>query len=174
MYDATRTKKEKVSILEDVDFELELIVTDEINVAYILKLLGKYKNATQEEQQKQKEALIKTLSGTVQLRSKRELIEKFINEHLMQLDDTDAIESAFETFWDAEKLKAFDALCEEENLNTDTLKKVIETYIYDERIPLKKDVAETLRIKPKLLEREGILTRVLDKIVLFVEKFYTL
>lgn len=173
MYDATRTKKEKVSILEDVDFELELIVTDEINVTYILKLLAKYKNATAKEQEKQKEALIKTLSGTVQLRSKRELIEKFINDHLMQLDDSDAIERAFETFWDTEKLKAFDALCKEENLNTDALKKVIETYIYDERIPLKDDVETTLNIKPKLLERKVILPRVLDKIVAFVEKFYT-
>ena len=33
--------KEKVSILQDVDFELELILRDEINVAYILRLLGK-------------------------------------------------------------------------------------------------------------------------------------
>lgn len=174
MYDATRTKKEKVSILEDVDFELELIMTDEVNVAYILKLLGKYKNATQEEQQKQKEALIKTISGTVQLRSKRELIEKFINDHLMQLDDNDEIVNAFEAFWDEEKLKAFDMLCEEENLLSDELKKVIETYIYDERIPLKDDVAKTLKVKPKLLERKTILPRVLDKIVAFVEKFYTL
>lgn len=174
MYDATRAKKEKVSILEDVDFELELIVTDEINVAYILKLLGKYKNATTEEQQKQKEALIKTLSGTVQLRSKRELIEKFINDHLMQLDDSDAIESAFEAFWDKERLNAFDVLCNEENLIPDALKKVIETYIYDERIPLKDDVETTLKVKPKLLERKVILPRVLDKIVAFVEQFYTL
>ena len=173
MYDATRTKKEKVSILEDVDFELELIVTDEINVAYILKLLGKYKNATAEEQQKQKEAIINAISGTVQLRSKRELIEKFINEHLMHIDDNDEIVYVFEAFWDAEKLKAFDALCEEENLVSDELKKVIETYIYDERIPLKDDVAKTLNVKPKLLERKVILPRVLDKIVAFVEKFYT-
>lgn len=174
MYDSTRTKKEKVSILEDVDFELELIMTDEINVSYILKLLGKYKDATKEEQEKQKEALIKTISGTVHLRSKRELIEKFINEHLMQLDDNAEIENAFELFWDEEKLKAFDALCEEENLIVDELKKVIETYIYDERIPLKEDVAKTLKVKPKLLERKTILPRVLDKIVLFVERFYTL
>lgn len=173
MYDATRMKKEKVSILEDVDFELELIITDEINVSYILKLLGKYKDATQEEQQKQKEAILKTLSGTVQLRSKRELIEKFINDHLMQLGDNDEIVNAFEAFWDEEKRSAFDVLCEEENLIRDELKKVIETYIYDERIPLKDDVAKTLNVKPKLLERKVILPRVLDKIILFVERFYT-
>jgi type I restriction enzyme R subunit len=36
-------QKEKASILEDMDFELELIHRDEINVAYILKLLAKLK-----------------------------------------------------------------------------------------------------------------------------------
>jgi type I restriction enzyme R subunit len=34
------TEKEKVSILDDVDFELELIITDNINVDYILNLLA--------------------------------------------------------------------------------------------------------------------------------------
>lgn len=174
MYDATRKKQEKVSILEDVDFELELIHMDEINVSYILKLLGNYKNATEEEKQKQKETIINTITGNAQLRSKRELIEKFINDHLLHIDDSDAIGNAFETFWNEEKLKAFDALCEEEKLIPEELKKVIETYIYDERIPLKDDVAKTLKVKPKLLERKTILPRVLDKIVLFVEKFYTL
>ena len=36
-------QKEKTSILEDVDFELALIHRDEVNVAYILKLLAKLK-----------------------------------------------------------------------------------------------------------------------------------
>lgn len=52
------------------------------------------------------------------------------------------------------------------------LKKVIDTYLYDERIPLANDVAKTLKEKPKFLERKKIIPRVLDKIVGFVEKFY--
>lgn len=38
--------------------------------------------------------------------------------------------------------------------------------------PLKDDIAKTLKIKPKLLERKRIIPRVLDKILGFVEKFY--
>lgn len=37
-------QKEKVFILDDVDFELELIHLDEINVAYIILLLIKLKS----------------------------------------------------------------------------------------------------------------------------------
>ena len=38
------SQNEKVSILEDVDFELELIHRDEINVSYIIQLLIKLKS----------------------------------------------------------------------------------------------------------------------------------
>ena len=51
LYDKVKSdhQKEKVSILEDVDFELELIHRDEINVYYIIQLLIKLKSKTQAE-----------------------------------------------------------------------------------------------------------------------------
>ncbi|CAA6800880.1 MAG: Type I restriction-modification system, restriction subunit R (EC [uncultured Sulfurovum sp.] len=163
---------EKVSILEDVDFELELIHKDEINLYYILQLLAKYKNADDEEKKKQKEQIDNIINGNATLRSKRELIEKFINENLMQIEDANKIEEVFENFWDAQKEKAFLEICEEEELHNDELKKVIDTYLYDERKPLANDVAKTLKTKHKLLQRKKVVARVLDKIVKFVEKFY--
>jgi len=41
MYDSVKDEKEseKISILEDIDFEIELLQTDIINVDYILTLL---------------------------------------------------------------------------------------------------------------------------------------
>lgn len=168
----TRTERERVSILQDVDFELELIHKDEINVAYILRLLTKYKDASKKDQARQKENILNILNGNPALRSKRELIEKFINENLMQIADTDTIEEEFEKFWDEERTHAFKELCSVENLHTDEVRRVIDTYIYDERPPLKNDIAKTLVVKPKLMEREEIIPRVLQKIIGFVEKFY--
>lgn len=168
-----REGKEKVSILEDVDFELELIHKDEINVTYILKLLAQLKDASEQEHQTQRQNIINIINGNAQLRSKRELIERFIDAHLMSLEDIDMVDGAFEKFWNEEKLKAFDALCEEENLNKEKVKKVVDTYLYDERPPLSDDIANTLNIKPKLLERRKVVPRVLDKIMTFVDRFYT-
>jgi type I restriction enzyme R subunit len=165
--------KEKVSILEDVDFELELIHKDEINVTYILKLLGLFKESENEEQKaKQKEEISNLLNNNPQLRSKREIIEKFINENLVKIDNSDSIEDEFIKFWDEEKVKAFNAIADEENLNKDELKKVVDTYIYEQREPLPNDIAKTLIETPKYLDRKTIVTRVLDKIVGFVDKFY--
>ena len=164
--------KEKVSILEDVDFELELIHKDEINVTYILKLLAQFKDSSEQEQKQQRQNIVNIINGNAQLRSKRELIERFIDAHLMSLEDVDSVDDAFEKFWDEEKIKAFDTLCEEENLNKEEVKKVVDTYLYDERPPLNDDIANTLNVKPKLLERKKVVPRVLEKIMGFVEKFY--
>lgn len=166
--------KEKVSILEDVDFELELIHKDEINVTYILKLLAQFKDSSEQEQQTQRQNIVNIINGNAQLRSKRELIERFIDGHLMSIADVDTVDDAFEKFWDEEKIKAFDELCEEENLNKEEVKKVVDTYLYDERPPLGDDIANTLNVKPKLLERRKVVPRVLEKIMMFVEKFYAL
>jgi type I restriction enzyme R subunit len=166
--------KEKVSILEDVDFELELIHKDEINVTYILKLLAQFKDSSEQEQQTQRQNIVNIINGNAQLRSKRELIERFIDGHLMSISDVNTVDDAFEKFWDEEKIKAFDELCEEENLNKEEVKKVVDTYLYDERPPLGDDIANTLNVKPKLLERRKVVPRVLDKIMTFVDRFYNL
>ncbi|PLW80826.1 deoxyribonuclease HsdR [Candidatus Woesearchaeota archaeon] len=164
---------EKVSILEDVDFELELIHKDEINVTYIIQLLAQYADTEDDAvKSKQKENISNLLNNNPQLRSKRELIERFINENLANIKNTDDIEQEFEKFWDAEKEKAFNELCEEENLQNDKVKQVIDTYLYDERVPLANDIAGTLKEKHTYLKRKKIIPRVLDKIVDFVDKFF--
>ncbi len=178
MYEKIKNERgkgaEKVSILEDVDFELELIHKDEINVAYILKLLARYKDASEAEQEKQKQNIMNVINGNASLRSKRELIEKFINQNLMSIEDTSLIDDEFEKFWDDEKVKALDEICEDEKLHKDKVKEVVETYLYDERKPLNDEIANTLQVKPKLLERRKIVPRVLDRILSFIDKFYNL
>lgn len=179
LYEKIKNEKnegaEKVSILEDVDFELELIHKDEINVSYILQLLARLQDTDDEElKQKQKDNISNILNNNPSLRSKRELIEKFINENLLQIKNSEDIEEEFEKFWDEEKEKAYKNLCHSENLDCIEVKKVVDKYIYEQRIPLKDDVAKTLKVKPKLLERKRIVPIILDKIVEFVDKFYEL
>jgi len=176
LYEKTKSQKEseKVSILEDVDFELELIHKDEINVAYILQLLARYKDADEKDKEAQKNNIMSIISGQTHLRSKKELIEKFINENMLHIRDSDDIENEFEKFWEEEKESAYNKLCLEENLDCEKVKQVVDTYVYEERKPLKDDVAKTLKVKPKLLERKKIVPRVLEKIVKFVDTFYDL
>ncbi len=175
LFDKVKTNnlKEKVSILNDVDFELELIHRDEINVAYILRLLAKLKESTGEESIKQKKAIVDLLSGETTLRSKRELIEKFIEENLPHIADVDNIPSEFENYWTVEQQKSFEDICSREQLDSEKLNTIIKNFIFTERLPLPDEIINTLHIKPKLLERKKIVKRVMDKIVGFVETFMT-
>lgn len=164
-------RRKKVSILEDIDFELELIHRDEINVAYILKLLAKLKDATPEEHGKQRKALLEIISGDAELRSKRELIEKFIQQNLPQIADSDDVPEAFETYWDNERRLALHTLSEEENLDKDKLENIIGKYLFTEKKPLRDDVVSLLNERPPLKQRGTIAERITGKILDFVETF---
>lgn len=167
----SNTEVEKVSILDEVDFELELIHKDEINVAYILRLLAQYRETDTAKHAEYKKSIINIIAGQEHLRSKRELIEEFIDSHLMGIAVED-IDDEFERFWEEQTCQAFNTLCNDEKLDKSKVKIVIETYLYDQRKPLNDDISNTLIHKPKLLERKKIVPRVLDKIISFVEKFY--
>jgi type I restriction enzyme R subunit len=174
LYDKVKSnhQKEKVSILEDVDFELELIHRDEINVSYIIQLLIKLKSQTQKDTTKAEKEIFNLLSTEATLRSKRELIEKFILENLPIISDPDNITPAFEQFWNEEQQKEFSKIVQEENLSAEKTEKLIEDYLFAEREPLRDEVLELIEgEKPSLLQRKKLGDRILKRIVDFVETF---
>jgi type I restriction enzyme, R subunit len=138
LYDKVKTdnQKEKASILDDVDFELELIHKDVINVQYILTLLARLYDAEESERPQIRKQILDSVAGDLELRSKRELIEKFIKENLPILDSSAQIPESFEEFWEKERAAAFEKLVKEEQLDADKLKKVIDRYVYTGQEPL--------------------------------------
>ncbi len=174
LYEAVKYSMEdnRVSILDDVDFELDLLHRDEINVDYILKLLTEYNGSTEEQWDEKKENIFNLISGQEHLRSKRELIEEFIDNNLINISNGDDIETEFNKFWEEQKSKELTELCDEENLDKPRVKSLIETYIYDQREPLGDDIAKTLQTKFKLLERQKVISRVLNMLMKHIEKFY--
>jgi type I restriction enzyme, R subunit len=174
LYDKVKSnyQKEKVSILEDVDFELELIHRDEINVAYIIQLLIKLKAKAQKDTTKAEQEIFNLLSSEATLRSKRELIEKFIKENLPYIEESESVNVEFELFWRKEYELQFNKLIQEENLSADRTKKLIEDYLFAERQPLRDEVLELIDgEKPSLLQRKTIGERILKRIMDFVETF---
>ena len=165
------TEKEKLSILDDLDFELELIHRDRINVAYIIKLLAQLKGDKTSGAAAKKKAIIDLLGGDVMLRSKRELIEKFINENLPNIADTDRIEEEFDKYWQEQKVLALAKICEEENLDKAQFKALINSYIYSGQEPIRDDVFKCLDNRPSILKARSIGERIIDKMKAFVAVF---
>jgi len=174
LYDKVKTDnaKEKASILNDVDFELELIHKDVINVQYILQLLAQLYDADEPEQQRIRKLILDSVAGDIELRSKRDLIQKFIDENLPAVGSAAEIPDSFEDYWEQERVSAFDALCKEEELDAEKLKEVIDRYVYTGVKPLPDpDIVELIQKPLRLTERASTRQRVLARVVDYVTTF---
>ncbi|WP_320815620.1 type I restriction endonuclease subunit R [Flavobacterium sp.] len=173
LYEKVRqdNQNQKTSILDDIDFELELIHRDQINVAYIIKLLAQLKNTNTSEAKAQRKTILDLLGGDIQLRSKRELIQKFIDENLPFIKDGDNIDDEFEKFWKDQKVLALDTICKEEHLDKAQFKALIDAYIYSGREPIKDEVFQCLDNRPSILQARVIGDRIITKMKEFIEVF---
>jgi type I restriction enzyme, R subunit len=163
--------KEVVSILDDVDFELELIRRDEINVDYIVRLLAKLVNAGETDKQKMVSNILDIMSADPILQSKQELVKKFIEQNIPHITDSEDVESEFDKFWDKEEVEAFTRLCKEEGVDTERLKLLIERFLFSGLKPRRDELVSALNEKPKILERDSIVTRIANKLNNFINTF---
>lgn len=167
------TKKEKVSVLDDVDFQLDLLHSDRINVGYIINLLQLALDSEDAEKRKKYEAQVHDLLGSdVSLHDKQTLIQKFIEENMPKMINGQSVQQAFAQFWDAEKEQAYQHLCAAENLKPEVMKHILENYEFTRRLPRKEELKDLPNYKVKLFERDNVFNGLLVKTRQFIEKFY--
>ena len=127
MYQEIRTKnKEKEIINDDIIFEIELIKQVEINIDYILMKVTEYYKSNKED----KEILIdikKAINSSLELRSKKELIEGFME----RVNSSKNITDDFQKFVREEKEKDLEKVIEEEKLKPEETKKFIDNSLRD-------------------------------------------
>ncbi len=163
---------DKHSILEDIDFETVLVHRDEINVAYILKLLARLKaenNAAKRDAMERQ--ITSLLNSDIELRSKRELIEKFIAEHLPKIEDADRIQDEFAKYWEDQRVLALQRICEEEHLDQKQFANLIEAYVFTGQEPLKDEVFKCLEARPSVLKAREIGERIVVRMKEYVDVF---
>ncbi|MBQ0820619.1 type I restriction endonuclease subunit R [Microvirga sp. HBU67558] len=179
IHDLTRkaTEEGTVSIINDVDFELELIRHDKVNVAYILQLL---RNLTDEEltenpdavaKQKRVADILDIVTSEPQLRSKRELIEKFIQQNMPQIGAGEDIETSFRAYWEQERDAAIANLCVQERLDRERFDRLIDHFNFTGHTPLRDDVVNALVERPKILERRKIVDRIIERMTSLIHTF---
>lgn len=110
-------------------------------------------------------------TGEIDLRSKRKLIEKFIQENLPKIDNADNIQDEFEKYWQEQKILALNALCEEEHLDKEQFKALIEAYIFSGQDPLRDEVLKCLGNRPSIFQAREIGERIIYKMKEYFEVF---
>lgn len=121
------------SILEDVEFELDLLRRDTINVDYILELLENIN--TEDSYTEERERILKLMKNTVNLRSKIKLMEKFMDEELNRIRDNNLnIKEEFDTYVNSERRQAICDLIDEEQLSEEITRKILSEYEFADKI----------------------------------------
>ena len=127
--------------------------------------------ADEEKQIELKKIVADTMAGTAELRSKRELIERFINGTLPDIQDASDVENEFAQFVSEEQVKEFRQMCHDEGLNVEKTQSLLDRYVSSGRIPRDHDLDEVLVKRPSVLERDSIIQRIKSRITTFIETF---
>ncbi len=128
LYDKHRrgNNAEKENINDDILFEIELVKQVTVNIDYILQLVAQH----HESHMKDTEILTniyKTMDSSIELRSKRKLIEQFVNALNVHSD----VEKDWRSFIDENRAKELAEIIKEENLNPEKAEKFIANAFQD-------------------------------------------
>ncbi len=168
-----RRKVEAADITEDIEFEMELIKTIDINIDYILNLVKKYHDSNMED----KELLLKinkAILASPELRNKKDLINQFIDS----LNQDSDVYKDFEVFMNTKKQEELDKIIAEENLKSDETYEFIRKSF--DRGGIEENGTEVVNILPPMSrfsvdnDRAKKKQRVLEKLIEFFDKFFNI
>ena len=167
--------------LEDIDFCLELLHSDIINVAYILELIAEldpYSNDYSEKRQH----IIDTMIKDAGMRGKAKLIDGFIRKNVdedkenfmsgrSKADGTSELEEHLNQYIVSERNKAVKDLSDDEQIPTEVLNLYIKEYDY-----LQKEQPEIIQkaLKEKhlgLIKTRKALTRIMERLRNIIRTF---
>jgi type I restriction enzyme R subunit len=104
---------DRESIIEDLVFEIELVKQVEINVDFILILIRGLQGASASENKEIKAKINKSVLSSFSLRSKKDLIEKFIES----INNDSDVEGQWKKFVDEAKTEELGKIISDEDLN---------------------------------------------------------
>lgn len=160
------------SILDQIDFELELTIRDIINYDYIIMLIAGLKDITSDRlREKKTEEILRMFDRDIQLRKKKDLIKKFIEENLPRVGKKENVEAAFTVFWQSERAKVLKELAIKENVPVENVEKLVGEYLYTQKMPKEQDIADILPETPQILKRRGIINRIKSVVEKIVDVF---
>lgn len=173
--------EEHTTGLKDIDFCLELLHSDIINVAYILELIADL-NPYSEDYTEKRKHIIETIIKDAELRSKAKLIDGFIQKNVdddrdnfmarkQKADGTSDLEERLNNYISIERNNAVDKLAKDEGLDVAVLNHYLSEYDY-----LQKEQPEIIQeaLKEKhlgLIKRRKTLTRILDSLHSIIRTF---
>ena len=169
IYDRVRNS-EKTSILADIDFGIELMHTDKINVSYILNLIRTIDFSNEDKIKKDVVKIRRLLdkADNDDLRLKSDLIREFLEKVVPKAGKNDSVDELFNDFMEEKSDAEVNEIAQEVNVEKDMIKGFINEYEYSGKI-------DGLKIKENLkggfLVKKKLADKIKNFIVSHVKKF---
>ena len=167
--------------LEDIDFCLELLHSDIINVAYILELIAEL-DPYSDDYSAKRQHILDTMIKDAGMRGKAKLIDGFIRKNVDEdkenfmngrhkADGTNELEERLNQYIVSERNKAVNDLADDEQISADVLNLYIKEYDY-----LQKEQPEIIQkaLKEKhlgLIKTRKALTRIMERLRNIIRTF---
>ena len=130
------------------------------------------KNITSDSvRSKKTDDILKVFDRDVNLRKKKELVKKFIEENLPRVGRSEEVEDAFAKFWESERATKLRTLAETEHITQEHIEALIGEYLYTDRLPSGEDIVERLPERPRLMEYKNVISRIRSAIQDIVDVF---
>lgn len=165
--------------LEDIDFCLELLHSDVVNVAYILSLISNL-NPSDEDYEKKRQEILDTMIKDATMRKKTRLIDDFIKRNVdydkagfqrAKADGTMDLETRLKDYIIEKKTEAVEDLAMVEGVDPEALGKYMSEYDYLGR-EKPEIIQEAVRKKKMgLLARSATVRRIIEKMREIIELF---
>ena len=167
--------------LEDIDFCLELLHSDIINVAYILELIANL-DPYSTDYAERRQSIIDTMIKDAELRSKAKLIDGFIQENVdddrdnfmagkQKADGTSELEERLNNYITKKRTEAIHTLAQEEDIAPEVLNHYLSEYDYvqKEQTDIIKDALKEKHLG--LIKRNKTLKRIVDRLRSIIRTF---
>ncbi|WP_280166640.1 type I restriction endonuclease subunit R [Priestia aryabhattai] len=170
IYDETKKSESKESILANVDFSIELMHTDRINVGYIMNLIRNINFDDEEEREKTVKLIEEELNraDNEELRLKVNLIKNFLRKVVPTMTSEDNVDDTYNEFEQKERLKEIESFAKEFSLSQEKLQSFIEEYEYSGIIK-NQEISDTIKLP--FLKKKRLLQRVIEFISEHTKRF---
>lgn len=177
MYDTlvgSRVKgdRRKTSVIDEIDFELELLAKDTVDVSYIISLI---KNLDNRENSfvKDVEYILKTVDSIPKLKNKRELLERFIEENreIFSIEFKGNLEDKLQKFMKKKRDEAILEMVAEEELSFGKVNEIVEKCEFTDKKPDFNDIRSSLTGKVSVLKLNKKIQGIQERIEKILDRF---
>ena len=162
---------EKHPELIDIDFDIELVRTDKINVVYIINLLKSVNKKDPEKRKQDIDLIIREIerSDNENLRHKKDMLKEFITERFFALPDTADVNEAFDEYESECMERDMEEFSAKEGLEKEIVSDLVHRYFMDENAITKEEVRQKYSVLHMGLLK---LTSLIDTTMDFLKAMY--